>query len=356
MTLAANTYELLPKRNTFATLNDLADLAVRSLTPNPFYHPAVLSAAIEHLSTQVTRLTVIRENGQPVAALPTQNRQGFPLYSRAFTHIYNYLHSPLYLNTESLRMCILESLAHSTFGTLLLPTISLSDQFQLDLLEALQGTGSSIIYFNKYERAGYLASLETNPAELSKSQQKKLAKKRSALNENSTVTELEVDNHQTFAEHFLELEELGWKGRSGSALASSKSGQNFFFSIIRNELFRPHLLCSKLSSNDTNLALSCTFTIGASAFRFKTTYNENYKRYSPGAVLEIDILKSLASKGSSIDGCCSPQAENMNRLYPHKIKVASAFIISNKGIRGKFLSPLILHAFKTQAKDASFAL
>jgi hypothetical protein len=356
MTLIAHIYKIPPGHTLSDISVDCADLASSSRIPNPFYHPAILSAATKHLSTRSIKLIVIKDNGIPVAALPTQGWQCPPLYHQAFTHNYSFLHSPLYQNTEALRMCILESLKWSISGALLLPNISLSGGFHIDLREALKGSGCSLLYFNKYERAGYLASTSRDSVKLSSRHQKKLLKRLSHLGNDNITTEINVADYRVFAGHFLALEESGWKGRLGTALTSSNSGRNFFHSIFENESFKPHLLCSELSYKGTNLALSCTFAIGSSAFRFKTSYNEHYQQFSPGVVLEMAILKSLISKEYFIDGCCSPHAETMNRLYPHKLTMASALIFSGKGFRGKIIPSLILKACQTLSKKVDFAL
>jgi len=296
------------------------------------------------------------ENNRPVAAFPIQTRQGLPLYQRAFTHDYSFLHSPLYESTESLKTCILESLKYSLSGALLLPNIPLSGRFHIDLYEALKGTGCSLLYFNQYERAGYLTSTSSDYVKLSKRHQKKLLKRISHLGSTDMTSEINVADHRAFADQFLALEESGWKGRQRSALRSNIASQNFIYSIFNNESFKPHLLCSELSFSGTNLAMSCTFTIGSSAFRFKTAYNEKYQHVSPGVVLEMALLRSLASKEYCIDGCCSPYAETMNRLYPHRLKMASAIVFSGEGFRGKFLPSLIFKTCQTLSKKVDFAL
>ena len=117
-------------------------------------------------------------------------------------------------------MCILEALKNSISGTLLLPNISLSGRFPADLLAALKGSGCSLIYFNKVERAGYLASTSPDSVKLSSRHQKKLLKRLSQLGKTNIFTEIDVANSKDFVDKFLRLEESGWKGRRGTALIS----------------------------------------------------------------------------------------------------------------------------------------
>lgn len=109
-------------------------------------------------------------------------------------------------------------------------------------------------------------------------------------------------------EEFLALERRGWKGANGSALDCAKETRELF----RNALFgaakegKLELLALRLDGRA--IAMLVNFITPPGAFSFKTAFDEDYARFSPGVLLQIHNLALLERE--DIAWCDSCAAQN----------------------------------------------
>jgi CelD/BcsL family acetyltransferase involved in cellulose biosynthesis len=109
-------------------------------------------------------------------------------------------------------------------------------------------------------------------------------------------------------EEFLALERRGWKGANGSALDCAKETRELF----RNALFgaakegKLELLVLRLDGRA--IAMLVNFITPPGAFSFKTAFDEDYARFSPGVLLQIHNLALLERE--DIAWCDSCAAQN----------------------------------------------
>ncbi len=96
-----------------------------------------------------------------------------------------------------------------------------------------------------------------------------------------------------WANDFLALERRGWKGKEGSALDCDDSNREFFRTILRGAAAAGKLELLSLNLNDKPIAMLATFITPPGAFSFKTAFDEDYARFSPGVMLQIENLKLL---------------------------------------------------------------
>lgn len=106
---------------------------------------------------------------------------------------------------------------------------------------------------------------------------------------------------------FLDLELRGWKGRAGSALASQSDTEAWFRAIVTAAADAGKLDMRVLSLGDRPLAMLVNFLCPPGGFSFKTAFDEDYARFSPGVLLQQDNLDLLDdARIDWVDSCAAP--------------------------------------------------
>jgi hypothetical protein len=106
-------------------------------------------------------------------------------------------------------------------------------------------------------------------------------------------------------DRFLALERSGWKGAKGTALACNGNDEKFFRAATR--LGQDRVVRLGLYLGDLPLALAAIFASQDAAFGFKLAFNEEYAKYSPGALLLRENSQALAAcRLRWIDSCAAP--------------------------------------------------
>jgi len=125
---------------------------------------------------------------------------------------------------------------------------------------------------------------------------------------------------------FLRLEASGWKGRGKSALACSEAEREFFVSAAAAAHERGRLMLLGLFLDDRPLALKCNFLSGDGGFAFKIAFDEAYRAYSPGFLLEVENVRRLHQRPAVrwMDSCADAQHAMINRLWPGRRTMATA--------------------------------
>jgi hypothetical protein len=118
-------------------------------------------------------------------------------------------------------------------------------------------------------------------------------------------------------EEFLELEAAGWKGERGSALGSTAAGARFFRAMAMQASARGRLMMVGLELDGRPVALKCNLLAGEGSFAFKIAYDEDYARFSPGALLELENIRAFHRRPALqwMDSCAAPEHFMLNRLW-----------------------------------------
>ncbi|WP_428683395.1 GNAT family N-acetyltransferase [Sphingopyxis sp.] len=115
------------------------------------------------------------------------------------------------------------------------------------------------------------------------------------------------DAVERWIDAFLDLEARGWKGQAGSALASHGDTEAWFRAIVTGAAAAGKLDMRVLSLNDRPLAMLINFLCPPGGFSFKTAFDEDYARFSPGVLLQqanLDILDD--PRIDWVDSCAAP--------------------------------------------------
>ena len=106
---------------------------------------------------------------------------------------------------------------------------------------------------------------------------------------------------------FLTLEARGWKGRAGSALASHSDTEAWFRAVLTGAAGAGRLDMRALDLDGRPLAMLVNFLCPPGGFSFKTAFDEEYARFSPGVLLQqanLDLLDD--PKVVWVDSCAAP--------------------------------------------------
>lgn len=318
------------------------ELAAAAIEPNVFYEQWMLIPALQAFAQGETLRIVLvyaEEPGrqpmlQGVFPLELMTRyKGLPIrYVRLWQHRHCYLGTPLVRGdgaSECLR-AFLDWLADAGIGSMMeWRLISGDGPFYEVLSEALQATGRRSFLAHRYERAVLRAPhqgdpiLGANPSAKSlkelKRQERRLAELGELRYQELSARERPAaDAAQPWLEEFLALEAAGWKGAQGSALASNEANRSFFLRVATAAARRGRLMMLGLHAGSQPLALKCNFLAGDGAFAFKIAYDENYAKFSPGVLLELEHIRRVRARPQIrwMDSCASAEHPMIDRLWP----------------------------------------
>lgn len=109
-------------------------------------------------------------------------------------------------------------------------------------------------------------------------------------------------------DEFLALERRGWKGANGSALDCADSTRNLFRGALHGAANEGKLELLALRLNGRAIAMLVNFMTPPGAFSFKTAFDEDYARFSPGVLLQLHNLALL--ERDNIEWCDSCAAQD----------------------------------------------
>jgi CelD/BcsL family acetyltransferase involved in cellulose biosynthesis len=115
----------------------------------------------------------------------------------------------------------------------------------------------------------------------------------------------EPDAVRAGLEEFLVLEASGWKAARQSALASDTATARFTRRMVSGLAARRLAAIQSLRLDGQPVAMWIILYSGSGAFTWRTAYDENYRRFSPGVLILEDSTEHLLSNPlvASTDSC-----------------------------------------------------
>jgi Acetyltransferase (GNAT) domain len=132
-----------------------------------------------------------------------------------------------------------------------------------------------------------------------------------------TTVDRAASDVESAIEQFLELEARGWKGRSGTALSCRPGHDRFFREVARGFADLGRLMFLSLEAGPTVLAQTTALIAGEGLFGFKRAYDEAFASWSPGTLLDLDVIGWFHERRSLawLDTCSHPDDVAGSRLY-----------------------------------------
>lgn len=160
---------------------------------------------------------------------------------------------------------------------------------------------------------------------------KELRRQWSRLNEQGVLTTDHLAAAQdggadaaAWIDEFLRLEASGWKGANGSALSSNSDTDGFFRTAMLAAHDAGQMDITALRVDGRAIAMLITLFSGRAGFSFKTAFDEDFARYSPGVLLQRESLSILSQHRLDwIDSCAAQDHPMIDSLWRERRTVLS---------------------------------
>lgn len=135
---------------------------------------------------------------------------------------------------------------------------------------------------------------------------------------------------------YFELEAKGWKGRRGTAVTDDPTVAHMHEDFAAAVADKHSLFAYQLKLDGKTIAMSLNIRYGSETFHWKTSYDEDFARYSPGNLLFRELLINSFKNGSSEIDFLSPSTPN-KKFWATGEREHVAFYIFNRSPFGSLL-------------------
>ncbi len=317
-----------------------SDLCAQADTPNPFFSPAFLTAALGTLATarSTTVVTIRNPEGRLDGLFPLERRslyRGFPLrHAQIWRHPYCYLTDPLVRQGQG--RAVAAAVRHwldgwgPTTGFLVMEMTAQAGEFGAALTRP--GVGPAVIVQpeRRFQRALLDSPLDAAAYQLQHWSRRKRKDQRRQRRQLEGLGEVEFVHLQALADlraalpDFLALEAQGWKGAMGTALASGTASQAFITALFAG-LRAGEAEMLVLRMDDRPIAMKLNLCQPGGSFAFKIAYDPEYARFSPGVLLEVFNLETVLNDPSRgwMDSCADPDHPMIDALWTERRTMAT---------------------------------
>jgi hypothetical protein len=343
-------------------------LAAAAIEPNVFYEPCVLLPALRELwrpgQAELALVLVFGQPGGPPRKTPVSELWGmFPLERRSlgehlplrclglWQHDYSYVPIPLVHRDHgpAVMDAFLAWLGEQRQAApaLLLDTLPVGGRFHQLLIDAVDRRGAVSFVRDRFTRAllapgcGAAAYQERAIAGKHRKELRRQKKRLGELGRLTFVALEPADDAGAWLDEFLALEASGWKGRAGSALLSKPEDERFFRAMALAAHRAGRLGATAVRLDDRAVAMQILLRSGDGAYAFKLGYDEAFARFSPGVLLELDLVERVAEGGFLrwIDSAAVRHHPMINRIWTERRAIES-WVIAGDERTGLLLSLL----------------
>lgn len=346
------------------SLAEWTTLARLATEPNIFYAPTMLIPALAYLGGgNAPELFCHRdEQGTLVGLMPVTGAaryRGMPLRYRA-----NWRHSQCFLGTplvapgheEGFWKALLAHLDARGGAILLrLERITEDGPAAQALAKHCRSTGRPFHMTRRTERA-FLQSdddVETYTARFLRGKKRKELRRQQRrleeLGELKLVRQADDAQLEPWIDEFLELEAGGWKGAAGTALALDDAEACFFRESLRRCASTDALERLALRLDGRAIAMLVNLHSPPGAFGFKTAFDEDYARFSPGVLLQLENLRLLERPELDwTDSCAAQDHPMIDHIWAERRSVVTYHVAIGGPLRRSIFA--VLNGFETMAR------
>lgn len=337
-----------------AIAEEWSDLASNAAEPNAFYAPAMLLPALAAFAEDGPEVVLVRDDRRRLIGLapvaPLRGYSRLPVrYAGTWMHKHCFFSAPLVRpGYEHAFFKAFFDLNERRGAFLRLRHLDAEGPLYAAALAVAAETGRLAAPSARYARAMLKAPWTTDDylkLSLNGKRRKELRRRRVRLQEAGDLR-FEVsrrdDNFAAWAEEFLILEASGWKGRAGTAMRQDPASTRFFKEAVRRASDAGEVFFFRLALGDRALAAAVNFQSGPVSYAFKIAYDEEYERYSPGVMMEVDVMDALESAPNLafVDSCAKTRHPMIDRLWRGR-RAISALNISRRDAPSKALFRLL---------------
>jgi len=340
-------------------------LALEASSPNPFFESWYLKPSRDRLGRDRSlRVFALRQGNDLLGLLPIARCLDY--YGKPLPHCAGWRHDNAFCAMPLVARGaehdfwerLLDDLDQQALGAafLHLPLLDRDTQLFRALEELCAAQNRPIACVAEHARA--MLRAECSSAQYlanatSAKKRKEWRRQRKRLSESGKLTVERWRDARALTpwiDEFLALEQAGWKGRNGSALASDPALAGLFRDALEGAAQRGRLerLCLRLDGRA--IAMLVNFHTPPATYSFKTAFDEHLAQYSPGVLLQLENL-ALADD-PDIDWCdsCAAQGHPMiERIWREKRRMASC----NVAIGGQLRRALFRQLMKFETRKGT---
>lgn len=329
-------------------------LAAAASEPNPFYEPHMLLPALAHLGgRRHVKILTVRDRlmaNRLVMLVPlkiSSTYRGIPVsHAAPWRHIHTFLATPLirHGNEKDAIRGLMAQLAADGISLLRLHHMASDGPVNAAVRDIAEASNTALATTRTFERAILKSVLDADAyltSSISKKKRKEYGRlKRRLADEGDIIFETPDMTDPACVEgvvlEFLELERTGWKGQAGTAIASRPAEARFFFDACRAAAATGNLSPLTLRLDNKPIASIINFKGSAAhdagLFSFKIAYDENYARFSPGVLLELELTaRALASNDIAwVDSCANPDHPMIDHLWRERRAMQDVTLATSK--------------------------
>ncbi len=367
---------LAPSEMRLLTAEDVADpgfiadwerLTPNAGEPNPFFEPWYMLPALRHLGEGgAVRVIAWFRQGKLAGLLPMLRSAAY--YGRRVPHARGWLHPNAFCGVplitagkeEAFWRDLLAHLDRRPQKALLLhlPLLPEDGRAHAALDRVLADTGRAHYAAAQESRALLIGETSAEAylnVAMSAKKRKELRRQHNRLAEEGALAFERLEGDEGLAAwtaEFLALEAAGWKGEAGSALASVPDTRALFIEALAGAAKAGRLERLALRLDGRAIAMLVNFITAPGAFSFKTAFDEDYARFSPGMLLQLENLALLERPDVEwADSCAAEGHPMIERLWRDKRRMVSRNIaIGGPARRALFR---LLMAWETRKRSTS---
>lgn len=357
--------ELRPARTAPLRLEgDWQDLARDAAEPNAFAEPWFAAPSLRNLEIErELRMVEVWDGTVLIGLLPLCMSGTYA--HLPIPHAENWLHSQSFLGTPLIRrgreqefwVAALQILdGESWVGSFLhlSKLIEGGPVFQ-GLVAAARQLGRRCDVVHRHDRALLESDLppeayyEQTVRKKKRKELKRLSNRLAELGRVETSRLTSREELVPWCDDFLRLEASGWKGQGGTALTCDASTKAFFRESIEAAFDECKLAFLRLDLDGRAIAMLVNFLAPPGSFSFKIAFDEDYARFSPGVLIQIENLQILNEPEVAwMDSCAVEDHPMINSLWGERRRLVQA-TVPLRGLRHQLIFRICRTAERTSA-------
>jgi hypothetical protein len=302
------------------------DDLVRRASSNVFMNPAALIAADDTGFASIRMLLAWEEGEGPrklVGVWALQSRQIAPLWPRvleALPYTYAFLSSPVvdFACVEGVIAAFFAVIASSRSlpRVVSLPSLDVECPSYPAMRKELASRGIEPLIISETARPFVTPTFGVKRSGSTRKKLRQDWNRLSAIGTVDVVNDRTLDGALRAFESFLALEKASWKGAHGTALLSDPHDAAFVRRLFQNLAAQGNASVALLRVNGEAISAQVLMYCGTTAYTWKTAFDVNYAKFSPGALLIDKITDELfAGSGIMAINSCAAEASFMGQLW-----------------------------------------
>jgi CelD/BcsL family acetyltransferase involved in cellulose biosynthesis len=141
------------------------------------------------------------------------------------------------------------------------------------------------------------------------------------------------DALEPWCDAFLRLEAAGWKGEEGTALGCDPATEAFFRKTVAAARAAGKLQFLRLDVDGRAIAMLANFLAPPGGLSFKTAFDPDFARFSPGVLIQLENLRLVERAGLAwMDSCAAEHHPMIDSLWSGRRRIVRV-TVRLKGFR-----------------------